>query len=334
MKIFKNKVIIVFICLFVLLVVSILVSLWLGTTNISILDIAHLLLANDNSDLRQTIFYIRLPRIIMAIMTGAALAVSGCVFQAILKNPLTDPFTLGISGGAAFGAATAFVSGIFAITSAFIVPLFALCGVLISVFIVYMLSYYKDFDSNSMILSGVVVSYIFSSLVMLLYILAPSQSVHAAVMWLMGSLSYVDIKILPFISIFIFIGVLFLTFCGNVLNLVALGGDKSKTLGVNITRTIKLLFFVASAITAITVSVCGIIGFVGLMIPHIMKKIVGANNTILIPICAICGAIFLLICDTIARIIALPIQLPVGIVTSIIGGVFFIFLLVGVKRKI
>lgn len=330
----NKKVIIVFICLFVLLVVSILVSLWLGTTNISIFDIAHLFVANDSTDLRQTIFYIRLPRIIMAVMTGAALAVSGCVFQAILKNPLADPFTLGISGGAAFGSAIAFVSGIFTLTSAFIVPLFALGGVLISIFIVYMLSYYKGFDSNSMILSGVVVSYIFSSIVMLLYVLAPSQSVHAAVMWLMGSLSYVDIKILPFISIFIFTGVLFLAFCGNILNLVALGGEKSKTLGVNITRAIKLLFIVASTITAITVSACGVIGFVGLMIPHIMKKIVGANNTILIPVCAICGAIFLLICDTVARIVALPIQMPVGIVTSIIGGVFFIFLLVGVKRKI
>jgi iron complex transport system permease protein len=332
---FKNKIIIIFICLFVLLVVSLLLSLLLGTTSISIIDILHLFIVDDSKDLRKIIFYIRFPRIIMAVMTGAALAVSGCVFQAILKNPLADPFTLGISGGAAFGAAIAFVAGIFTnVTSAFIVPLFALGGVSISVFIVYMLSYYKNFDSNSMILSGVIVSYIFSSIVMLLYVLAPSQSVHVAVMWLMGSLSYIDIRILPFISISIFIGVLFLAFCGNILNLVALGGEKSNTLGIDIIRAIKLLFIVTSTITAISVSVCGIIGFVGLMIPHVMRKIVGVNNTILIPICAISGAIFLLLCDTVARVVVLPIQVPVGIVTSIVGGVFFIFLLVGVKRKI
>lgn len=333
MKIFKKKIIIVFICLVVILVGCILVSLCLGTINISVSNIINFLLGNDKFDLHQTFFYIRLPRIIMAMLTGAALSVSGCVFQSILKNPLADPFTLGISAGAALGAAIAFLSDIFTIASIFVVPMFSLFGVLISVFIVYMLSYYKDFDPNSMVLSGVVVSYIFSSLVMLLYILAPSENVYTAVMWLMGNLSYVDIKALPIISIFIFIGIVFLTFCGNTLNLISLGGEKPQTLGINITRATKILFIVASAITAITVSFCGIIGFVGLMVPHTMKRIVGSNNTILIPASALGGAVFLLACDTISRVIVLPVQLPVGVVTSIIGGIFFIILLLGVKRK-
>jgi iron complex transport system permease protein len=326
---FKKKMLVIFICLFVLLVFSLLVSLWVGTTNISIFNIKRLFAVSENIDLEGMIFYIRLSRIIMAVITGATLAVSGCVFQAILKNPLADPFTLGISGGAAFGAAIAFVSDLFSF-----VPLFALGGVLISVFVVYLLSSYRNFDSNSMILSGVVVSYIFSSLVMLLYVLSSSQNVHVAVMWLMGSLSYVDINILPVVSIFVFIGILILTFYGNVLNLIALGGEKSKTVGVNINQTIKILFVIASIMTAITVSMCGVIGFVGLMIPHIMRKIVGANNTVLIPACALFGSLFLLICDTVARVIILPIQVPVGFVTSIVGGIFFICLFVGMKKEI
>jgi iron complex transport system permease protein len=331
---FNRRIMVIFVCLFLLLVLSILVSLWLGTINISVFDVVCSFIGNDNIDLRKMIFYVRLPRVVMAVMAGAALAVSGCVFQVILKNPLADPFTLGISGGAAFGTAVAFVSGLFTITSIFFVPLFALAGVFVSVFIVYVLSSYKNFNSNAMILSGVVVSYIFSSIVMLLYVLAPSGSVHTAVVWLMGSLSYVDIKILPFVSILICAGVLFLTFCGNTLNLIALGGEKCRTVGVNINLTIKILFIIASILTAVTVSVCGIIGFVGLMVPHIMRKIVGVNNTVLIPACALCGAVFLLVCDTTARIVVLPIQVPVGVVTSIVGGIFFVFLLVGVERKI
>ncbi|MDR2067190.1 MAG: iron ABC transporter permease [Endomicrobium sp.] len=331
---FNRKIMVIFVCLFLLLVLSILVSLWLGTINISVLDVVGSFIGNDDIDLRKMIFYVRLPRVVMAVMAGAALAVSGCVFQVILKNPLADPFTLGISGGAAFGTAIAFLSGLFTITSIFFVPLLALAGVFVSVFIVYVLSSYKNFNSNSMILSGVVVSYIFSSIVMLLYILAPSGSVHTALVWLMGSLSYVDIKILPFASILICAGVLFLTFCGNTLNLIALGGEKCRTLGVNINLTIKILFIIASILTAVTVSICGIIGFVGLMIPHIMRKFVGVNNTVLIPACALSGAVFLLVCDTTARIVVLPIQVPVGVVTSIVGGIFFVFLLVGVERKI
>ncbi|MDR1523362.1 MAG: iron ABC transporter permease [Endomicrobium sp.] len=330
---FKKKMLVIFICLTILLIFSMLISLWIGTTSISIFDIKHLFAVRKDINLERTIFYIRLPRVVMAVITGATLSVSGCVFQSILKNPLADPFTLGISGGAAFGAAIAFVSGLFTVASAILVPLFALGGVLISVFIVYLLSSYKNFDSNSMILSGVVVSYIFSSLVMLLYVLAPSQNVQAALMWLMGNLSYVDINILPVVSIFAFIGVLLLTFYGNILNLIALGGEKSKTVGVNINQTIKILFAIASIMTAITVSMCGVIGFVGLIIPHIMKKIVGVNNTVLIPACALSGALFLLICDTVARIIILPIQVPVGVVTSIIGGVFFICLFVRMKKE-
>ncbi|MDR0617893.1 MAG: iron ABC transporter permease [Endomicrobium sp.] len=324
---------VIFVCLFLILVFSILVSLWLGTINISIFDVVCSFIGNDNIDLCKMIFYVRLPRVVMAVMAGAALAVSGCVFQVILKNPLADPFTLGISGGAAFGTAVA-VSGLFTITSIFFVPLFALAGAFVSAFIVYMLSSYKNFNSNSMILSGVAVSYIFSSIVMLLYVLAPAGNVHTAVVWLMGSLSYVDIKILPFVSILICAGILFLTFCGNTLNLIVLGGEKCRTVGVNINRTIKIFFIIASVITAVTVSICGIISFVGLMIPHMMRKIVGVNNTVLIPACALCGAIFLLVCDTTARIVVLPIQVPVGVVTSIVGGIFFVFLLVGVERKI
>jgi iron complex transport system permease protein len=320
------------IILILLLFAVILVSLSVGSSGISFWEALKVIFGGAGDNTAMIIKQIRLPRIIMAVIAGAALAASGCVFQGVLKNPLADPFTLGISGGAAFGATAAFTLG-FAALGSFFVPLFAFLGALISVFIVYVLSSRKRFGGDSMILSGVIISYIFSSAVMLLYAFFYSNHIQAAFMWLMGNLSVFDEQLLIYVCITVILGVAALCLSGNIINMLSLGGDKSKTLGINTEKITKIIFLTASLITASVVSLCGVIGFVGLMVPHIMRRINGADNSSLIPVSALAGAVFLPLCDTLGRMLFSPVSIPVGVITNIAGGLFFIFLLMNSKER-
>jgi iron complex transport system permease protein len=305
-------------------------SLLNGTIEISFLNILKMLFGNKKmltEDIIVIIKQIRLPRTIMSCVTGAGLSISGCVFQAILKNPLADPFTLGISSGAAFGTTLAFVLGLDTMAS-FFMPLCAFIGMICSIFIIYLLNMKNKFNSNSMILSGVVVSYIFSAAVMFMFILSPTNSVQSAFIWLMGgNLSTFDERLLPFVIVVVIVGTIILSLLGNIINIISLNIEKSETLGINVAKNVKFLFIMASFVTAVTVSACGIIAFIGLIVPHIMRKIIGSNNVILIPASAFAGAIFLQLCDTLSRTLFSPILIPIGIVTSVIGGIFFICLL-------
>ncbi|GHT54469.1 iron ABC transporter permease [Endomicrobiia bacterium] len=320
-----------YILMLVLVVAAFLFSLISGTVDISCIDAVKALLGNSVDETKTSIIrHVRFPHSIMACITGAGLAVSGCVFQGILKNPLADPFTLGVSSGAVFGVAIAFISGLATVTS-FFVTVCAFLGSLLSTLIVYLLSMYKRFGSNSMVLSGVITSYMFSAAVMLIFALSPATNIQSAFAWLIGTLSIFDERMVLFVAIIVILGSVVLSLSGNIINAVSLGGEKSRTLGINIEGSIKFLFLTASLITAATVSVCGIIGFVGLITPHIMRKIVGTNNVILIPVSAFAGAFFLLTCDTLARTLFKPMVIPVGVITNIIGGSFFVFLLL--KRE-
>jgi len=310
----------------ILVILVFLFSLTCGLNEISFVNVVKALFGSADKGITLIIKQIRLPRVIMACITGAGLAVSGCVFQAILKNPMADPFTLGISGGAAFGVAAAFVFDLSSITS-FFTPFCAFIGMIMSVTIVYLLSLKKGFASNAMILSGVVVSYIFSSAVMLLFALSPSNNMQNAFIWLMGSFSNFDERLIPFVVAVVLIGIIILSLMGNTINTLYLSSEKSKTFGINIEKNITFLFLIASIITATTVSICGIVGFIGLIVPHIMRKIVGMNNIVLIPASAFCGAVFLSLCDTLSRVLFSPVLMPIGIITNIIGGFFFICLL-------
>lgn len=304
-------------------------SLMYGSNKISFIEVLKALFGNIDMDenVAMIIKQIRLPRTIMTCIVGAGLAVSGCVFQAILKNPLADPFTLGISSGAALGVTIAFVFGLSSITN-FFIPFCAFIGMTISVIIVYLLSVRRRFASKTMILSGVVVSYIFSSAVMLLFALSPSNSVQSAFVWLLGDFSNFDERLLPFTFVVILVSIIILSLFGNVINTVCLSDEKSKTFGIDIEKNITFLFFTASIITSATVSACGIIGFIGLIIPHAMRKIIRTNNNmLLIPASAFSGAFFLPFCDTLSRVLFSQILIPIGIITNIIGGFFFVYLL-------
>ena len=322
-----------FILLLIILIITFVFAMLSGISDISVVEIFKSLFFSSDENTYTIIKQIRLPRVILAIVAGAGLACSGCVFQGILRNPLADPFTLGISGGAAFGVSIGFTFGITKL-SWFFLPLFGFCGALLSVGFVYLLNLKKEFDSNSMILSGVIASYIFSSAVMLVFSISSHDQLYSAFMWLIGSFSFFDERLLHIIAIFVIVGILFLCFLGNIINIISLGNEKSSSLGINTAKTIKCIFLLSSLITACIVSCCGVIGFVGLMIPHITRKFVGNNNKILMPFSSIIGSIFLLICDTISRTLIAPVEIPIGIITSIIGGLFFVFLLLKKTGKI
>ena len=316
----------IFISLSVLAVLVFLFALASGSNDISFAECLKALFGKGSEDAAMIIKSIRFPRVLAAMIVGAGLAASGCVFQGILRNPLAEPFTLGVSGGAAFGASLAFLFKLSSL-SAFFVPLCSFAGSVISVSAVYILSGRKRFDSNAMILSGVVISYVFSSAVMLVYSLFSAAQIQAAFVWLMGDFSMIDERLFFVVGAIIILGTIFLCLSGNIINAVSLGNEKSKTIGVESERAVKIIFLTASLIAACAVSVCGVIGFVGLMMPHIMRKIIGANHLTLIPASALLGASFLPLCDAVARTAAAPVMLPVGVITGIFGGIFFMFLL-------
>jgi iron complex transport system permease protein len=270
---------------------------------------------------------VRLPRILVAVLVGGGLAVAGCVFQAILLNPLADPYTLGISSGAAFGAAIALILNIFGITLAswFSVPLFAFIGAITTLYLVFSLaSNDARLSSNTLILSGVIVSAILSAGIGFIKYLA-DEEVSIIIFWLMGSLvgtSWTDVIL---VSLLFLPSLFIIMFYSRDLNIMSLGTTTSDTLGIETEKVRRTLLISASLVTAACVAVSGIIGFVGLIIPHLLRLVLGADNRVLLPACFFGGAMLLLFADTITRAI-LPSELPIGVLTSLIGGPFFCYI--------
>jgi iron complex transport system permease protein len=318
-----KKNIIRFILISFVLILNIILALVVGFDK----TVIRSLFVHVDNNIMQIMKYIRIPKIIMICITGAGLSASGCVLQTILNNPLADPFTLGISGGAACGVMISLIFNLSSKIGFLTVPCCAFIGALTSMLIVYILSLRKIFNPHTMVLYGMIVSYMFTSIILLAFILSPMDTIYVTCTWLMGSFAVFDERLITFASVIVLVGIIALFLSSNILNAIYLGPDKSKTFGINIENNIRFLFFVTSLITATVVSISGIIGFVGLIIPNICKSIFGDNNTVIIPIAAYFGAMFLLTCDTISTMIFSPIILPIGIITNILGGIFFIFLL-------
>jgi iron complex transport system permease protein len=264
---------------------------------------------------------VRLPRVLTAALVGGALAMAGAIFQAILLNPLADPYTLGVSSGAAFGAALALILNL-TLIGGYSVPMFAFAGALAAVFAVLSLAGSdRNYAANSLILAGVIVSAILSAGIGFIKYLADEQ-VSVIIFWLMGSFAartWFDVALVLVATIITLLAALFY---GRDLNVMALGLRSSDSLGVDTARTRKTLLIIASLVTAISVSVSGIIGFIGLIIPHLMRFIIGPDNRKLIPASCLAGATLLLVADTISRAV-LPREVPIGVLTALIGGPFF-----------
>jgi len=284
----------------------------------------------DNPD-AQIFFISRLPRTLAAALVGAALAASGVVFQALLRNPLATPFTLGVSSGAALGAMLAItfpVSLAFAGVST--VPIASFAGALGAVAIVYFLSTVRrhGLSTTVLLLAGITLNAFFSSLILFVQYLADFSQTMRTVRWLMGDLdvgSYAPIlAALPFLLA----GFAVFAWLPRALNLLTLGADAASARGVDVVRTQRLAFFSASLATGAAVSLGGPVGFIGIIVPHLVRLLVGADHRLVLPASALFGAAFLIGCDVAARTLIAPMVLPVGILTAMIGGPFFLWLLI------
>jgi iron complex transport system permease protein len=310
--------------LLVLLILTTIISLCVGSANISLKKIFSLLFLRAQGMEYSILFDIRIPRIFLSIIIGGALSVAGVIFQGIFRNPLVEPYTLGVSGGAALSVALSVIFGL-----NIFLPVAGFLGALLSILLVYIISRNRG---EVMLLVGVMISFISASAVMFIMAVAGTNELHSILFWIMGSLEDTNKQMLSIVSIFIFAGISMAVLLSQSLNALNLGEEGAMHLGVNVKSTRRVLFFIASLLTGLSVSMSGIIGFVGLVVPHFMRIFVGNDYRILTIVSFFAGGIFLMVCDTIARTVISPMELPVGVITGIAGGIIFIYFLIRRKK--
>ena len=318
---------------FLLLLITLCIAPLIGSTNISLSRAFSTTLNNFNNIDASILFQVRLPRILLGAITGAALSVAGAVLQALLRNDLAAPFTLGVSSGAALGAVIAIALNLnFTLLGFPIISLFSFMGSLGAILLVFNLVRTRqgDFPTGVLLLAGVTANFFFASLVMFIHYLADFSQSFTIIRWLMGGLDITDYNTILTVFPIVFIGIFILMFVSRDLNLISTGVHSASSRGVNVKKIQKIGFVTASLITGTVVATCGPIGFVGLIVPHIVRLFVGPDLRILIPASMLFGASFLVFCDTFARTLLAPTEIPVGIITAMLGGPFFVWLL---KRK-
>jgi iron complex transport system permease protein len=303
----------------ILLVSAALLSIIKGAVNI---PLAELLSAANHR-----ILMLRLMRLLLATVAGSGLAVSGIALQAVLRNPLAEPYLLGTSSGAGLGAVIAIVLGV----SGIYLPFAAFSGAILSIIAVYAISRQGNkIPVQSLILSGVVVSIALSGIVIFLVTISSNEALHGLAWWLWGSLQVYDLKLIFMVAAAVVLGISAVFVLAQDLNAISIGEEEALHLGINAETIKKILFVITSMITASIVCISGAIGFVGLIIPHIMRFVVGPNHKILIPASCIAGAAFMIICDVVSRTLFPPLEIPIGVITALIGAPAFIILL---KRR-
>ncbi len=311
----------------VLLGLLALVSLSTGTAGRGFLSSLKGILTGDLDPTEQIIIYsIRLPRVLLASVIGAALSASGSVFQALLRNPLADPYVLGVSGGAAAGAIVGILIGAGAVP--FGISGFAFLGGALTIFLVFGIAKEKrGRQPYTLILAGVIVNAFFSAVIMFLISTSSHADLHPIVFWLMGDLGMADSGETLVTGLALLAGFAFIYLFARDMNLLVTGEDSARQLGVHVERVRMTLLVAASLLAGLAVAVSGIIAFVGLIVPHMMRLIFGSDHRLLLPSSLLFGAAFMLAADTAARTLLAPSELPVGVVTAVLGAPFFIYLL-------
>ncbi len=276
------------------------------------------------------ILMLRLLRVFLAIVAGSGLAVSGITLQAVLRNPLAEPYLLGTSSGAGLGAVAATIFGFLNIY----LPIAAFVGACLTALLVYLLARQDNrVEIQSLILAGVVVSVAFSGIIVFLVSFYDNKALHGILWWLWGSLQVYDFKLLAVASILVTAGIGSIYLLSQDLNALSLGDEEAIHLGVDADLIKKILILITSLITASIVCICGIIGFVGLIIPHAMRYFAGPNHKTLIPAACIGASAFMIFCDLISRTMTPPFEVPIGVITACVGAPLFIILLKA-KEKI
>lgn len=331
-----KKVILVSLFLTLFLFLSVLFSMTIGSVKIPPYRTLSLLFhsikgfSEKGMDVEQVIILsLRFPRILLAGLVGAGLSIAGVIFQVLLRNPLADPYILGVSSGSAVGAILAILLGVNA--TSFGLPLASFIGALFTILVVFYFGRQNGkIHPNTLLLAGVVTGSFLSAIILFLLSLSQKEELHTILFWLMGDFSFSNYSSLRIIFPYILLGFLFLYFHARHYNLLLVGEEGAIQLGVSVEGLKLLSYLSASLIAAASVSVCGLIGFVGLIVPHGVRLIFGADHRLLLPSSALIGASYLILSDTLARTILAPVELPVGVVTAAFGGPFFVYLL---KRR-
>lgn len=313
---------------FLLLFIALLLSLAIGSVFLSPQELWQTLMGRGTEISTSILWRIRLPRTILIALTGAALGGSGATYQGLFRNPLADPFLIGVASGAGLGAVIAMsVRWPYSFWGLLAIPMAAFIAALLTVFIVYTLARVgRTIPTTNLILAGVAFSSFATSLTSFLMIRSTSE-VRRALGWLLGGASQSGWTAIVAIMPYVIIGLGILLFSGHALNLLQFGDDQAQQLGLNVTRTKRVLLIASSLATAAAVAFSGIIGFIGLIVPHLIRLWFGPDYRRLLPLAILGGAAALLISDVIARVVIAPQEIPVGIVTSLAGAPFFLWVL-------
>jgi iron complex transport system permease protein len=312
------------VCL-VFLGAALVAGLAFGSVALSVPELLEILFHPRNDGLKSTIVWqLRLPRVALAALVGMSLAVSGTVFQAVLRNPLADPYLLGVSGGAALGAVVGLT---FYSIQSYAVPVLAFSGAILALLLVYLVARAHQAAIHTLILAGVMVGSLCSAVLMFLLLYSPSDPMRSALFWLAGNLSRTETGWLPYTAA-ICVGVVLLLWArAGLLDVFTQGEDVAADLGVDIGRERLFLLAGAGVLVAVAVALAGLVGFVGLVVPHAVRLLWGAGHLRLIPAAAITGAGFLVAADVLARTVLAPAEVPVGVITALVGAPFFLYLL-------
>ena len=331
---------VLFVCLIIVITIF---SVNLGRADIGILTTVKIILGKvtlqkallrDLNEARVAIVWdIRLPRILIAMLVGSGLAVSGAVFQSLLMNPLADSYTIGVSTGAAFGAVVAIYLNLFIAEDVLPITPFAFLGALLTLLLVIKIATRNGYLSpTNLIIAGIIVSSILSAGMSFLKS-ASGEQVSAIIYWLMGNLAARTWQQVTVSIPFMLVGTLVCTYFAADLNILSLGEKESRSLGVNVQKIRRIYLITASLMTAVCVSVSGIIGFIGLIVPHLLRFWLTSDNRALIPLSALLGGTLLLLADNVSRVL-FEIEIPVGVITTLFGGPFFIYLFIKKNKAI
>lgn len=318
----------------VLLLLSVVLACLIGSVHV---DVARALQSGlaDNTD-RVILFDTRLPRVLLAAVVGGALATAGVALQGLLRNPLAEPHLIGVSGGAALGAVVAvIVGGRTAFTEGAVLPLAAAAGALLSMGVIYRLALvHGRLQPYILLLAGVVYNAFAGALIMCVNAIADFYQAQGILYWLMGNLATQSYRLVAMVAVYSAFGAGALLLQTRQLNVLSLGEEGALQLGVDVHRVRRTTFLAASFLVGAVVSVSGMIGFVGLIVPHVMRLILGADHRLLLPASLLAGATFLIWADTVARTALGVVEIPVGVVTALCGGPFFVYLLKREGRKV
>lgn len=315
----------------VVLCISAAFGLSLGSSRNSFQEMIRSVMGKETADpmISAIIWKIRLPRVLMAALVGAALALGGLVFQALLRNPLAEPYILGISGGSAIGAILGILMGLSRFPG---VGLLAFLGSLSTLAMILLMASGKGMlKKDSLLLSGVMINAFCGAVIMFLVSITQDARLHNIIFWLMGDLSLADLHQVGILAALLIPCFALLFWLSHTMNLLLMGKEMAQSMGVNIVAATVYLLSITSFIVSVTVSHCGLLGFVGLVMPHLLRMLLGSDHRILVPACILGGGTYMILCDLLARSLPGQGEIPVGVITALFGAPLFIFLLLKSK---